>query len=90
MYTQVRFPSAARTARPLLRIPADTLIVDKTGTRVAVVDAGKVIHFRNVTVGQDLGAEIEVVSGLSVGDLVVSNPSDVVQEGAAVEVKLRK
>jgi RND family efflux transporter MFP subunit len=90
MYAQVRFRSAARTAKPLLRIPADTLVIDKTGTRVAVVDSGKMVHFRNIVVGQDLGSEIEVVSGLIPGDLVISNPSDVVQEGAAVEVKLRK
>jgi hypothetical protein len=54
------------------------------------VDSGKMVHFRNIVVGQDLGSEIEVVSGLIPGDLVISNPSDVVQEGAAVEVKLRK
>jgi RND family efflux transporter MFP subunit len=90
MYAQVRFPSAAHAARPLLRIPADTLIIDKSGTRVAVVDPGKVVHFRNIAVGQDLGSEIEVISGLNLGELVVSNPSDVVQEGAGVEVKVRK
>ncbi|HKE25808.1 MAG TPA: efflux RND transporter periplasmic adaptor subunit [Bryobacteraceae bacterium] len=90
MYAQVRFPSAAHAARPLLRIPSDTLIIDKSGTRVAVVDARKVVHFRNITVGQDLGSEMEVISGLKLGELVVSNPSDVVQEGAGVEVKVRK
>jgi RND family efflux transporter MFP subunit len=90
MYAQVRFPSARHAARPLLRIPADTLVIDKSGTHVAVVDPGKVVHFRNIVVGQDLGSEIEVVSGLNLGDLVISNPSDIVQEGASVDVKLRK
>ncbi len=89
MYAQVRFPSAMRSGRPLLRIPADTLVIDKSGTRVAVVGPDDAIHFRAITVSQDLGSEIEVVSGLSVGELVVSNPSDAVQEGTVVEVKQR-
>ena len=88
MYAQVRFPSAARAAKPLMRIPADTLLIDKSGTRVAVVDRG-IIHFRGIAVGQDLGSEIEVISGLNPGETVVSNPSDAVQEGIEVEVKKR-
>jgi hypothetical protein len=90
MYAQVRFPSAAHAARPLVRIPADTLIVDKSGTRVAVVDSNHIVRIRGIVVSQDLGSEIEIVSGLNPGDLVISNPSDVVQEGAAVAVKLRQ
>jgi hypothetical protein len=42
-----------------------------------------------VTIGQDLGSEIEVISGISAGDLVVSNPSDAVQENAVVDVRAR-
>ena len=89
MYAQVRFPSAARSAKPLLRIPSDTLLIDKSGTRVAVVDAGGVIHFRAISIGQDLGSEIEVLSGLALGEMVVSNPSDTVQEGVEVAIKKR-
>jgi RND family efflux transporter MFP subunit len=87
MYAQVRFTLAH--AKPLLRIPGDTLIQTKTGPRVAVVDAGNVIHFRDLTIGQDLGTEIEVVSGLTAGEMVVSNPSDAVVENAAVDVRKR-
>jgi multidrug efflux pump subunit AcrA (membrane-fusion protein) len=87
MYAQVRFTLAH--AKPLLRIPGDTLIQTKTGPRVAVVDSGNVIHFRDLTIGQDLGTEIEVVSGLTAGEMVVSNPSDAVTENAAVDVRKR-
>jgi hypothetical protein len=34
-----------------------------------------------------LGSEIEVVSGLSAGEIVVANPSDAVRENALVEVR---
>ena len=89
MYAQIRFPSAQRSARPLLRIPADALMIDKSGTRVAVVDGEHKVRIRSIIVSQDLGSEIEVISGLSVGEMVISNPSDAVQEGAEVEVKVR-
>lgn len=87
MYTQVRF--AAAKTMPLLRIPGDALLVDKQGTRVAVVGPDKVVHFRAVAIGLDLGAEVEVASGLSEGELVISHPADVVTEGASVEVRDR-
>lgn len=87
MYAQVRF--ALAKAKPLLRIPGDALLVGKEGTRVAVVGPDKVAHFRSVAIGLDLGAEVEIVSGLSEGELVISHPADVVTEGATVEVRER-
>ncbi len=87
MYSQVRFSMA--NARPLLLVPGDTLQTVKTGPRVAVVGPDNVVHFRQVTIGQDLGSDVEIVSGLSAGEQVISNPSDVVQEGVTVEVRSR-
>ncbi len=87
MYTQVHF--AAANAKPLLRVPGDAVLLTKNGPRVAVVGADNVVHFRPVTLGEDLGAEVEIVSGLREGELTISNPSDSVQEGALVEVRRR-
>jgi len=87
MYTQVRF--TAHRAAPALRVPGDTVITDQSGSKVAVVTEDHRVHFRAVTLGQDLGAEIEILSGLQPGDLVISNPSDAVQENALVEVRKR-
>jgi RND family efflux transporter MFP subunit len=84
MYSQVRFASAR--SLPALLIPGDALVSGAKGTQVAVVDHSDVVHFRDVKVGTDLGSEVEVVSGLSAGDRVVTNPSDAVHEGTAVEV----
>jgi multidrug efflux pump subunit AcrA (membrane-fusion protein) len=86
MYVQVHF--AAGKSKPLLRVPGDAVMLTKSGPRVAVV-AGNIVHFRAVTLGEDFGAEVEIASGLREGELVVSNPSDSVQEGAAVETRRR-
>ena len=87
MYAQVRF--SAPRSRPTLRIPGDAIVLGTAGARVATVGAGHVVHFRSVAIGQDLGSEVEVTSGLSPGDLVISNPSDSVQENTRVEVRNR-
>jgi multidrug efflux pump subunit AcrA (membrane-fusion protein) len=39
-----------------------------------------------VTLGNDLGAEVEVVAGLKEGDQVVVNPSDSIITGQQVHV----
>jgi RND family efflux transporter MFP subunit len=86
MYTQVRFASAR--SLPALLIPGDALVNGVKGTQVALVDSSGIVHFRDVKVGTDLGSEVEVVSGISLGDRVITNPSDSVHDGTAVEVHL--
>jgi multidrug efflux pump subunit AcrA (membrane-fusion protein) len=87
MYVQVHF--AAGKSKPLLRVPGDTVMLTKSGPRVATVGADHVVHFRAVKLGEDLGSEVEIVSGLREGELVISRPADAVQEGAAVDVRRR-
>ena len=55
------------------------------GPQAAVVGADHKVHFKKITLGRDFGAEIEVLSGLSEGDLVVLSPTDAVREGVVVE-----
>jgi RND family efflux transporter MFP subunit len=85
MYAQVRLSTTQGTG--VLRIPGDALILGKSGASVAVVAAGNVVHLRKITIGQDLGQEVEVTAGLSSGEMVVSNPTDAVTEGAVVETR---
>jgi RND family efflux transporter MFP subunit len=87
MYVQVHF--AAGKGKPLLRVPGDTVMLTKNGPRIAIVGADGIVHFRPVKLGEDLGSEVEIVSGLREGELVISNPADAVQDGAAVDVRRR-
>jgi len=86
MYAQVRF---ATSRRPVLRVPGDAVIQGKSGPRVAIVGPDHVVHFRGVSLGEDLGSEIEITSGLAAGELVISNPTDLVQENTAVDTRTR-
>jgi RND family efflux transporter MFP subunit len=85
MYAQVKF--AVPRSVPVVTIPADALIANSQGTRVAVIDRQSRAHFRQVEVGRDLGPSIEVLSGLDAGEAVALNPPDTLGEGAKVSVQ---
>jgi RND family efflux transporter MFP subunit len=75
---------------PTILIPANTLIVNSTGTQVALVedaDGTDKIHFMPVKVGRDFGTEIEILQDLKEGDRLVTNPSADLNEGTVVLAK---
>ncbi len=88
MYASVHFKNH-RDLPPLL-VRGDALITNASGIQVAVLrDAPqggglKSVHLTPVQPGRDYGAEIEIIGGLKGGETVVSNPGDVVREGAVV------
>jgi len=72
-------------AHPVLIIPTSALIFDANGTRVAVVQDGKV-RFQPVKVGQDMGTQMEITDGLSKDDEIVAAPGEMLTEGSAVQI----
>jgi len=70
---------------PAVVLPADTLIFRSGGLSVAVVRNGKA-ELVPVTLGRDFGTEVEVVSGVTVKDAVIENPSDSLTSGTPVHV----
>jgi RND family efflux transporter MFP subunit len=83
MYAQVDL-SSPRTNPPLL-ISGDSLIVRADGTQVAVVRPDHTVHLQKIQVGRDYGDNLEVISGLELGDMIISNPGDDVVEGVKVD-----
>jgi hypothetical protein len=77
-------------ARQSILVPGDTIVSRSEGLFVATVDANDQVRFRKIEVGRDFGAEVEAVSGVTLNDRVIVNPSDEVQEGVTVKVSLRK
>jgi RND family efflux transporter MFP subunit len=73
-----------------IMIPGDTLVVRPNGTQVAVIEKGNRIHFQPVELGRDYGPQIEVRSGLTAGQYVVTNPTDDVREGVEVNPVVQK
>ena len=83
MYGQVTMPILADN--PPLVVPTSAMMFQSDGTKVAVVDGGK-IRMQKITVGRDLGQELEVTEGLSGDEKVVTNPGERLADGVEVEV----
>ncbi len=67
-------------------ISGDSVIPRAQGQFVGLVQ-DNVVHLREVHVGRDLGTQVYITGGLENGDVLVVNPTDVVQEGAHVQPK---
>jgi RND family efflux transporter MFP subunit len=80
---QVHFKTPS--AGPALIVPAAALIFRKEGLRVGVVN-GSTAHLVPVVIGEDDGANVQIVTGLSIGDQVIQDPPDSLIEGEKVQV----
>jgi RND family efflux transporter MFP subunit len=83
-YANVRM-SLARDSVPL-HIPASALIFNQNGLRVATVGSDDKVLFKTVTIARDLGRDIELASGLSPEDRVITAPPDGIADGDQVRV----
>jgi RND family efflux transporter MFP subunit len=70
----------------VLRIPTSALVFRKQGLQVATLGPGDKIELKSVTLGRNLGTDVEVVSGLSASDRVVDSPPDSLAPGDLVHV----
>jgi RND family efflux transporter MFP subunit len=83
MYAQVEL-SSVRADPPLL-VPSDAMLMHADGAQIAVVLPDRTIHLQKIEVGRDYGDRLEVLSGLSAGQIIIANPGDVVREGSQVD-----
>jgi RND family efflux transporter MFP subunit len=70
----------------VLSVPASALIFDARGLSVATVGANNRVLLRAVSVARDLGAVVEIATGLSRDDQVIENPPDGASTGDEVRV----
>jgi membrane fusion protein, multidrug efflux system len=73
-------------APDILIVPSQALLFRAEGMQVATIGVGDVIHLQNVTVGDNLGLDIQVVDGLTATDKIVANPSLGLLDGQKVKV----
>jgi RND family efflux transporter MFP subunit len=66
-------------------IPTNTFLFRAEGLRVAVVRNGEV-KLVPITIGHDYGSAVEVTSNLTANDAVITDPSDSIMDGSAVEI----
>ena len=71
---------------PTYIVPVSALIFRSEGLEVGTVQDDNKAALVRITIGRDLGNEVEVVSGLSDADLVITNPPDSLIAGEAVRI----
>ncbi len=67
-------------------VPAEAIIFNGKGLRVATVAQDGTVHLRNVSIYRDLGTTVELRDGVRGGDRVVTNPPAGLQDGTPVRV----
>jgi len=65
-------------------VPVSAIIFRREGTQVGVLGADNTAHVVPVTIGQDDGRTVQIVSGLKADDLVIQDPPDSLIEGERV------
>ncbi len=73
-------------AANVLSVPSSALIFDAKGLSIATVDADNRVMLKPVSIQRDLGAVVELASGLAANDRVIQNPPDGI--GNRTEVRL--
>jgi RND family efflux transporter MFP subunit len=84
LFVNVSF--AVPREHPNVVVPAEALIFNQQGLRVAVINEDKSIHLQPVTVYRDSGSTIELSDGLHGGENIVLNPPTSLQEGGKVKI----
>ena len=77
-----RLPANAQT----LRVPSNTIIFRAAGLQVATVDGTQHVKLKSIVQGRDLGATLEVLSGIDASDVIVLNPPDSVVDGTPLRI----
>jgi RND family efflux transporter MFP subunit len=71
---------------PSFLVPADAIIFNQHGLRVAVVQ-DDTVHMQQITIARDLGRQLEVLTGVQYGDKVVLNPPADLKDGGKIHVR---
>ena len=74
-------------AGPAFVVPVSALLFRREGLRVFTVVNGDTAHIVPVVIGEDDGANIQIISGLGPGDQVIQDPPDSLIEGEKVRVE---
>ena len=83
-YAQANFELPSNTN--VVQIPTSALVFRERGMEVAIIGPGDKIELKPITLGRNLGTEVEVVKGLALTDRLVNSPPDSLTTGDVVRI----
>ena len=75
--------------RKCLAVPR-SVIINRESNEVAVMSAAGTLERRSVVTGASDGTYIEIIQGLSEGDVVITSDTDGIKDGVAVDVDIEE
>jgi len=69
------------------QLPISAIMVRNKGVQVATVSQNNRVVIKSITVGNDFGSTIEVLSGLNSDDKVIDGPPDLIENGELITIK---
>ncbi|WP_241520904.1 efflux RND transporter periplasmic adaptor subunit [Steroidobacter cummioxidans] len=75
-----------RRAVPAMVVPVSAVIQDARGARVATLK-GDAVEYREVSIGRNLGDQIEVLSGIAANEQIILAPNALLTPGTQVKVR---
>jgi RND family efflux transporter MFP subunit len=85
-YTEVRFSMPASATAGVLKLPANVLLSSGGKLQVATVNVAGHVELKEVSVGRDFGAEVEILEGVGATDNVILSPPDSLTSSTAIRV----
>lgn len=70
----------------ILIVPQQSLLFGAQGMQVAIVGTNSKVHLQDVIIGENLGSQVQVISGLTANDHLIASPSLGILEGQQVRV----
>jgi RND family efflux transporter MFP subunit len=83
-YAEVKFPLPPGANG--IRVPATALMFRDEGMQVATVDASNHVKLKTIVISRDMGATVDVASGISPKDRIIDNPTDGLRDGDEVRI----
>ena len=83
-YAEVRFSLPGNPE--MMHLPTSALLFRKSGLEVAVVGDDNKVELKKVTVGRNLGTQVEILAGITASDRVVNSPPDSLEAGDLVRL----
>lgn len=85
-YVEVHFAIPPDSSGATLKLPANVLLSAGGKLQVATVNTAGHVEMKDVVVGRDFGAEVEIVEGLGPQDQVILSPPDSLTASTAIRV----
>jgi RND family efflux transporter MFP subunit len=82
--TEVHIKTPA--GNPSVRLPASALLFRAEGLRVATIDDNGHAKLHPISIGRDFGKEVEVLTGIEAGQMVILDPPDSIIDDEQVRI----